>query len=196
MRSIPQYLQDYALRQDGKDTQVRFSIACTCGNSWLEVYENCLSEEDQRQAEICEKACRKLACGLWGATSIPGAEGKLHHWKFLSPFGMKGPKKEIMLPPMPAGSLIAAVQCRCPRCGTEFTLFDSRYHGYDAIVQPPGEDLLNYTPQFKLLRKKCCLEVKVTYESAKDDSNAFDWINIFAISEKGKRATIFGWETA
>lgn len=204
MIPIPPYLQQHATFLKGNDTEVRFSISCTCGNPRLEVWQNCLSEAEQAEAAIFEKACKKLACGPWGATSIPDENGHLHHWKFLTPFGMKGLKKEIILPPAPIGSLIGVIQCKCPQCGKEFTLFDSRYHGYDAVFNPPSQDTLQYLPQFRLLRRSCHLEASVTNDSVEylDDNhfenyaNGFDWINIFAVSEKGKRTTIFGWETA
>jgi len=114
MIPIPPYLQQHATFLKGNDTEVRFSISCTCGNPRLEVWQNCLSEAEQAEAAIFEKACKKLACGPWGATSIPDENGHLHHWKFLTPFGMKGLKKEIILPPAPIGSLIGVIQCKCP----------------------------------------------------------------------------------
>lgn len=204
MIPIPQYLQHMATFIEGNDDHVTFSLKCACGNHWFSLLENCLSEDEQPLLIPYEKACKKLACGIWGATVTVDETGKQHHLKLMTPFGLKGWKKEIILPPAPIGSQIAVVKCKCLQCGKEHIVFDSRYHGYDGIFHDSSKDIMDYVPSFRQLRKKCKLEVNVSNDpiteladcSMDDYSNGFDWINIYAVSETGKKSTVFGYETA
>ena len=204
MIPIPQYLQQMAKPIEGNDDRVRFSVNCTCGNAWFSVFENCLSAEEKALEIPYEKACKKLACGMWGAAVTVDEAGNTHHWKLMTPFGLKGWKKEILLPPAPMGSLITVVKCKCLQCGQEHILFDSRCHGYEGLHGDKEQELLDYMPLFRQLRKKCRLEICVfndpieepAHQAMDEYSNGFDWINIYALSETGKVSTILDYETA
>lgn len=200
---IPQYLQHIAAQIEGNDDHILFSLTCTCGNPWFSVLKNCLSADEQSRLIPYEKACKKLTRGIWGATVTTDDAGNPHHWKLMTPFGLNGWKKEIILPPMPIGSQISVVKCRCLQCRNEHILFDSRRHGYDGIFFEKTQEIMDYAPSFQQLQAKCKLEIKVCNDPIDEDidfsiddySNGFDWITVFAVSETGKRSVVFDDET-
>ena len=200
MIPVPDYLRKHATDISIKDKYVDFRFACACGNKTFSVSENCLSPEEETQMIPLEKACKKLACGMWGAATTVDDEGKQHHWKLLTPFGLKGWKKEIILPPWPLGAQISIVKCKCLSCGQEHTLFDSRYHGYDGICGEKSRELLEYAPRFRCVRKSCQLLIRVFNDPAEQKSDlesvadGFDAISVYAASETGKKTLIFGYD--
>lgn len=138
--------------------------------------------------------------------------GCQHYWLLLEPQkGLEGQKEEIIIPPRPYFSAIAVIRIRCADCGQEYLLFDSRLHGYDGMTGEHSPQEMCYEPHFKLKCKDAvALQLKIendeSYEEFKENtdlgfteaqySDAFGWIVIYKVDEKGKKTKIFELETA
>ena len=91
----------------------------------------------------------------------------------------------------------------CCGCCAEYTLFDSRLHGYDAVISghldaPPPPLAFR---QLNLLAAP--LSIRLENDAAPDEfpdeqerANAFDWINITGRFGRFRKKVLFDRETA
>ena len=204
MLPVPEYLKPYAIEQKQKGNQLSFSLKCSCGCERFSVLEINHTEEEKRLIREYENQATKT-----GWHSIYGgldSEGKPYSYiKVLGIF-----KKAIEFPQRPEFMDVHVVKAACLHCRKEITLFDSRYHGYDAMVS--GDAKANeYSPQFKARNaKRYHIEVRIESEASwevSEDllncglspelcSNAFHWIHIRGTDEKGKKEVLLDSETA
>ena len=137
-------------------------------------------------------------------------QGRAHTWRLLSPQGLDGPKEDVIIPDKPFFSGITRITVKCAQCGTEQVLFDSRFHGYDGIIQSPTPEELAYQPTMKQRRggpialqvktehtetPESILEIDRSDLAPTDWTNAFDWIIVYKMAN-GRRIKIFECETA
>ena len=206
MIPIPKYLKSYAeLKKVKSDTAAVFSMKCSCGSDFFDLYVNYLTQEEKKAVkpyyditdhlkgpfnERDQNGNRKI---LWRT-----ADGKMITYESIQP-----------LKPYYAG--IEVLKAKCPVCGEEILLFDSRACGYDAATEEQTEESMSYEPHFKQ-KGKTSLKIEITIENdpsldafkestgfdCDEDfySNAFSWIAIHGIDQFGKKKKLYENETA
>ena len=208
---IPKYLRHIAKLIKQQKTWTCFGICCTCGCKDFFIYQNYLNKEEM----LLEKPYYDALTEMFSAGAsmcTQDEDGTLHHWKLYEPSkGLKGKHEEMFLPDRPYFSGIVVIKIRCPKCGKEYLIFDSRIHGYDGMTSKKDQATMEYEPHFKLKCKEAvALEVKIENDKSLEDfqdntdldfteeqySDAFSWIIIYRINNNGKKAKIFDWESA
>ena len=97
----------------------------------------------------------------------------------------------------------AVVKAVCCGCGAEYTLFDSRLHGYDAVISD-HRDALPPLPAFRQLNLLAApLSIHIENDAAPDEfpdeqehANAFAWITITGRFGRFRKKVLFDRETA
>ncbi len=204
MIPIPDYLNNIAEFEKSTGNWVTFSLRCSCGCRTFLVYENCLTQEEQRLTAPYWDALRSL-CAYPSTMTVDG-DGTRHYWRILSRDGLE--REEVILPPEPVCACVSTVKVGCSACGREYMVFDSRLHGYDGMTSEKSKEELEYQPQF---RQKCrapvAIRIKVENDVSLEEfnantslnfdekaySNAFSWI---AIYNRDKKRKLFEFETA
>ena len=105
----------------------------------------------------------------------------------------------------------AIIKIRCNECGAERVIFDERYHGYNAVTSEDDSGAVEYQDSFVLICDDAvAVQMKVENDASLDEfnentgldfseeqySNAFSWITIYKLNDKGKATEIFEVETA
>ena len=211
---IPEYLKELAVPLSEKGRWTTFSLKCPCGCEDFFLSENRLTKEEQKLERPYYDALDYLFGSRGSGFGSTGRwfdeQGREHSWRLLSADGLNGPKEDVIIPDKPLFSGILRLTVKCAQCGAERVLFDSRFHGYDGIIQPPTPEELGYQPTMKQRRGgPIALQVKVetteTPESFQEVdnidhssthwTNAFDWIIVYKVRD-GKKTKIFELETA
>ena len=156
-----------------------------------------------------ERALHESLSGGYASFCTKDEDGTLHHWKFYTPFI----KKEVFLPEKPTFAGVMSMQTECSECGRMHVIFDNRIHGYDGVFCSESADL-TYVPYYKKRETRDKLPRKIEIVTENDEtieafrentgiecdeaaySNAFGWICVYAIDEKGKKSKILDFETA
>ena len=199
-------LRNIAYEPCEKQNTVSFKIKCDCGCKQFYLYKRILDNKDRKDKEQYETLLKK-----YNGSSYSDKEGNL--WLCSKSFwGFK--RKKIKLTRSEFKELISydrkIIKVRCVSCEKEHILFDSKYNGYDAVV-----DLLEEKSDiekkllFKLFSKdvvscEIILRNTVGYEEFMEEfkgvgtfemyTNAFSDIKIIAIKD-GKKKTVFTAET-
>ena len=118
-------------------------------------------------------------------------------------------------PERPFCAGIEVFRVTCAACGHEITVFDSRYHGYDALycdgLTPEAKD---YEPTLRPTGSRDGSPMRIALRLEHDESleefrenvgdeatydeyaDAFTWIWVYATDQKGKKKKVFEFETA
>ena len=134
----------------------------------------------------------------------------VHYWH-----SENGVWVEDNYPEKPFFAFIDALCVTCAACKKRITLFDSRFHGYDAIycgdLTPEAEA---YEPAFRPVGNRDGSPMRISLKLEHDESleefrenvgaeatyeeyvDAFTWIWVYATDQKGKKKRIFESETA
>jgi len=206
---VPAYLKPIARELKVKGGKTTMALVCDCGSELFWIYENKLTSEEKKQMESYEKALKKLGSGWFGWGGTVDENGKVHHWKYIAPFI----KKEVFVPEAPAFANVTSIRVDCSRCGRMHLIFDNRIHGYDGVFCSESADL-TYVPYYKKRETRDKLPRKIEIVTENDEtievfrkntgincdevaySNAFGWICVYDIDEKGKKSKILDCETA
>lgn len=205
---IPSHLQAFAAEPRTKRCHTSFDLRCTCGHELFFAFRRTETKEEKRLVkpyydylEFIYKCPRKYTID----------ENKIvHYWH-----SENGVWVEDNYPEKPFFAFIDTLCVTCAACEKRITLFDSRFHGYDAIycgdLTPEAEA---YEPAFRQVGNRDGSPVKITVKLEHDESleefrestgteatyeeyaDAFTWIWIYAIDQKGKKKRIFESETA
>ncbi len=209
---IPNYLKDIAVFEKHKDNWVHFSIKCVCGCDKFSVYENYLNKEEKALVKPYYDALMDIYGRKTPMKMTRDDDGNVHYWKLYEPFkGLDGAHEEIIVPEQPYFSGVMVIKIKCSVCGKEHIIFDNRLHGYDGMISEETKETMEYEPHF---RAKCkdivSLAIKVenneSFEEFNEDcdlgftpeqySNAFSWLVIYKIDQKGKKTKILDLECA
>lgn len=105
----------------------------------------------------------------------------------------------------------AIIKIKCSECGAKRVIFDERYHGYSAVTSESNIATVESQEDFALMFDDAvAVQVKVENDASLDEfnentgldfseeqySNAFSWITIYKLNDKGKATEIFDEETA
>ena len=205
---IPEYLQTYAVNPQTKKNHTAFDLRCTCGHELFRASRRVETKEEKRllkpyydYLEFIYKCPRKYTID----------ENKIvHYWH-----SENGVWVEDNYPEKPFFAFIDTLCVTCAACEKRITLFDSRFHGYDAIycgdLTPEAEA---YEPAFRPIGNRDGSPMRIALKLEHDESleefrenigaeatyeayaDAFTWIWVYAIDQKGKKKKIFESETA
>lgn len=206
MIPIPEHLSLHARNIVEKNSSTNFSIECECGCKYFCLQRNVFSKTEQQAADDYKKALESQLGRLCSFEGTVDADGIAHYYKR----GLFGRRKEIILPPAPLNMNTTVIRAQCTDCKKALILFDSRYHGYDAVISQNTQDEKAYHPQFErtspnaseiLIRIRNDLSYNeycetVEREKHADYPNAFSRITIYRMGKNGRKHMAFDIETA
>ena len=205
---IPEYLQTYAVNPQTKKNHTAFDLRCTCGHELFRASRRVETKEEKR---LVRPYYDYLLMVFSGPRKVTKEEdGTVRHWHTEN-----GEWVEDNYPERPFFAGIEVFRVTCAACGREITVFDSRYHGYDALycdgLTPEAEA---YEPAFRPIGNRVGSPMRIALKLEHDESleefrenvgaeaayeeyaNAFTWIWVYATDPKGKKKRIFESETA
>lgn len=209
---IPSYLRQIAVPLKMNDAISLFSVKCTCGCEYFQVYTNCLSKQEVALKKAYFDAEDAFFSDGLFENFTKDRRGRFHYWRFLEPEkGWNGKLEEVVLPEYPFFLDIRVVKAKCAACGEEHLIFDSRIHGYDSVAAQKITDRdMAYKPHFRrkgkepvkinvMLSNEPTLEkFQKTKKKLRDFteeqySNSFDTLYISKSDENGKYRSFFSW---
>ena len=212
---IPNYLKDIAFNERKKGDFTAFDIKCNCGCSSFYAYESYLDKDEKKACEPHQKALEEVYRCNGSFKCTVDSDGTVHHYKLGPLYDItKKPVKEFIVPPAPFYSSVVVFKIKCSECGTEYTVFDTRYNGYSGkYCMNLSEQEKNYTPHFKQKKnrdnKPFPISVRVEHDpsfeefqenvgaecSVTDYEDAFTWISVSSVSDNGKKRQLFEFES-
>lgn len=206
---VPAYLCHISREIRVKGDRTTVALVCPCGNERFDLFHNKFTKEEQAEYDRYFDAYEKTFRGSYASMCTIDGGGKLHHWKIVFP----EIRIEVFPPEMPSVATVVSWCARCSQCGAEYVIFDSRFHGYDGMFCNDGQNR-DYVPQYvqRGTRDKAPRRVEITTENDETleqfrentgidcdhdaYSNAFGWISISAVDEKGKKTKLLDHESA
>lgn len=206
---VPKYLRHISREIRMKGDRTTFALVCPCGNERFDLFVNKFTDTEKMEYDRYWDAYEKTFRGSYASMCTVDEDGKLHHWKLVFP----EIRIEVFPPETPAFSTVVSWRARCSCCGTEYLVFDNRIHGYDGVFCNDGKDL-DYKPRYvqRKTRDQSPRRIEITTENdatleqfhentgIKCDydtySNAFGWIMISAVDDKGKKTKLLDHESA
>jgi hypothetical protein len=208
---VPAYFKEIAYSEKNKNKTTEFLLKCNCGCTLFNVFESYMNKK-----ELCKPYYDALEYSLKGgcfSSCTKDENGVLHHWIYLT-HSRNGPKEEVFIPPKPVCAKTNVIKIKCSKCEKEFSIFDSRYSGYNGkFCNTVTEEEKEYIPHFKQkkinggLPSEICISVEhdaypeefekntgisCAYE---DYTDAYTWIAVYFISKDLKKRKIFDFET-
>ena len=205
---IPVYLQTYAVNPQTKKNHTAFDLRCTCGHKLFHASRRAETKEEKRLLKPYYDYLNLVFSGPRKVTR--NEDGTVRHWHTED-----GEWVEDNYPERPFFAGIEVFRVTCAACGREITVFDSRFHGYDAIycgdLTPEAEA---YEPAFRQVGNRDSSPMRIALKLEHDESleefrenigaeatyeayaDAFTWIWVYATDPKGKKKRIFEAETA
>lgn len=205
---IPGYLQEYAVNPQTKKNHTAFDLRCTCGHGLFYASRRAETKEEKR---LVKPYYDYLLTVFSGPRKVTKAEdGTTRHWHTED-----GVWVEDNYPERPFFAGIEVFCVTCAACGREITVFDSRYHGYDALYcDELTPEAKAYEPSFRSTGNRDGSPMRITVKLEHDESpeefrenvgdeatyeeyaDAFTWIWVYATDQKGKKKKVFEFETA
>ena len=205
---IPEYLQKYAVDPQTKKNHTAFDLRCTCGHELFFAFRRTETKEEKRLVKPYYDYLLTVFSGPRKVTK--DEDGTIHHWHTED-----GEWVEDNYPEQPFFAGIEVFRVTCAACGREITVFDSRYHGYDALycdrLTPEAQA---YEPTFRRTGNRDGSPMRITVKLEHDESpeefrenlgdeatyeayaDAFTWIWVYAADQKCKKKKVFEFETA
>ena len=205
---VPASLLPYAAEPRTKRCHTSFDLRCTCGHELFFAFRRTETKEEKRLVKPYYDYLHLVFSGPRKVTR--DEDGTAHHWHTED-----GEWVEDNYPEKPFFAFIDALCVTCAACEKRITLFDSRFHGYDAIycgdLTPEAEA---YEPAFRQVGNRDSSPMRIALKLEHDESleefrenigaeatyeayaDAFTWIWVYAIDQKGKKKKIFESETA
>lgn len=210
---VPNYLKEITYSEQGEREFTSFDLKCKCGSTLFDIYENYLTKEEK---ELCKPYYDALDYSITGGYSsfcTKDEEGEIHHWINLT-HDINGPKEEVIIPPVPICAHIHSIKVKCSKCGKEYIVYDSRFHGYNGkFCSESNNEERNYIPHYKKRKRRDNMPIQVhiivehdlSIESFKENTDidcsyedyteAFTWLVIYTIDSQGKKRKIADLET-
>lgn len=204
MIPAPDYLKQYASEQMQKGNLLSFRLKCSCGCELFTILENSYTNEETRRIKEYEDSIPKT--GLH--TIYGGLDSNGNPYQYIRILGIF--KKHITFPQIPVFMGVNVVKAICSHCQREILLFDSRYHGYDAMISD-NKEVKKYIPVFKQ-RGNIAYGIEVTIENEPSlqaftealnehcsyafYSNSFHCIRLSGLDRNGKKKLLYAFETA
>ena len=207
---IPNYLDKIVKDVKNNGTWTCFSMVCICGCDKFFLFKNFYTTIEKEIMKPYFDALHQLF--TMGPVTYMYDENGEGHWVKLKD---NKPTDVIDVPDAPSISGIEVIKIKCSHCGREYVLFDNRFNGYDGVfVKEKDISKINYEAHFKQIKINSGKSVGVNVKVENDESlevfikntgvldcdtqtysNAFSWICVYAVTEKGKRK-VFDFESA
>lgn len=205
---IPGYLQKYAVNPQAKKNHTSFDLRCTCGHELFFASRSTQTKEEKRLLKpYYDYLLMVFSCPR---KVTRDENGTAHHWHTED-----GEWVKDNYPEQPFFAGIEVFRVTCASCGREITVFDSRYHGYDALYcDELTPEAKAYEPSFRSTGNRDGSPMRITVKLEHDESleefrenvgdeatyeeyaDAFTWIWVYATDQKGKKKKVFEFETA
>lgn len=205
---IPGYLQEYAVNPQTKKNHTTFDLRCTCGHELFYASRSTQTKEEKRLLKPYYDYLLMVFSGPRKVTK--DEDGTVRHWHTED-----GEWVEDNYPERPFFAGIEVFRVTCAACGREITVFDSRYHGYDALYcDELTPEAKAYEPSFRSTGNRDGSPMRIALKLEHDESleefrenvgdeatpeeyaDAFTWIWIYGMGENGKKKKLFESETA
>lgn len=205
---IPVYLQKYAVNPQAKKNHTAFDLRCTCGHELFFAFRRAETKEEKRLVKPYYDYLLTVFSSPRKMTK--DEDGTVHRWH-----NEDGEWVEDNFPEQPFFAGIEVFRVTCTACGHEITVFDSRYHGYDALYcDELTPEAKAYEPSFRPTGNRDGSPMRIALKLEHDESleefrenvgdeatseeyaNAFTWIWVYATDQKGKKKKVFESETA
>ncbi len=205
---IPVYLQKNAANPQTKKGHTAFDLRCECGHDLFFAFRRAETKEEKRLLKPYYDYLHLVFSGPRRVTR--DEDGTAHHWHTED-----GKWVEDNYHEQPFFAFIDGFRVTCASCGRGITVFDTRYHGYDAIYCDTfTEEAAAYEPAFRQIGNRDGSPMQITVKLEHDESleefrenteteatyeeyaDAFTWIWVYATDKKGKKKKIFESETA
>ena len=201
---VPSYLRMIADQIKERKEGTTFRLKCPCGcNTFLLAKSKNNEKEQKNSFDSYWNSFKFPVFSLKQAIDKHNGEKYIYGTTF---FGIKLGK--FYIKDLPVFNTRQIVKARCSQCGLEFVIFDSRYHGYNALTENKQEIKDNeLTIQLVWTKnpKEIVVDIRSTlsYEEFVEDfgediekySNAFESIDIY-ITTNGRKKSFFEEETA
>lgn len=203
MLEVPMHLRDCTkIKKESEDT-IFLQVMCSCGCSTFYLLENLLDVEEKNIITAYEKRL-----GSW--RNIENYTDPITKIRYLVTRNILGKIcDKIPISEIQDIKRTHIIRAKCNKCGKEKVIYDSRYHGYDAIVADEHFFSTSKEYQYGLMQKKPMeVEIKIrndlTYDEfceevadkfSKEYPNAFSSIEVYVIMN-GKKKKVFEEETS
>ena len=205
---IPAYLQRYAANPQAKNNLTMFDLRCQCGHDLFFALRRAETKEEKRLVKPYYDYLDLVFSGPRRVTR--DEDGTARHWHTENDEWV-----EDNYPEKPFFAFIDVFHVVCASCGNEITVFDTRYHGYDALYcDTLTAEAAAYKPTFRRTGNRDSSPMKIAVKLEHDESleefrestgtdatheeyaDAFTWIWVYAIDQNGRKKKIFESETA
>lgn len=205
---IPEYLRKYAVNPQTKKNHTAFDLRCTCGHELFYASRRAETKEEKQAVKPYYDYLLMVFSGPRKVTK--DEDGTPRHWHTED-----GEWVEDNYPERPFCAGIEVFRVTCASCGYEITVFDSRYHGYDALYcDELTPEAKAYEPTLRPTGNRDGSPVRIALRLEHDESleefrenvgdeatydeyaDAFTWIWVYATDQKGKKKKVFEFETA
>lgn len=194
----PKYIENILSITKEKRDEIECDVVCVCGERRFIGYKNVIvrSEQEKEYEKEFDAFCKKYK------RIRMGRENGVSYV-----YGMKGLFEEEVLEKFEYKRLDATeiVKVKCAACGKEYILFDSRFHGYDAMIPERISKYDDCTYTFAPVKWRqdtdgiATFTVRIQNDESLEDfienayetdeetySNSFGWIIIKAVNVKTK----------
>ena len=194
----PKYIENILSVTKEKRGEIECDVVCECGARHFIGYKNVI-------VRSAEEAAYEAAYNAFNDKYSRIRFGDENGVSYL--YGMKGLFGEEMLAKFAYKPLDATkiVMVKCAVCGKEYVLFDSRFHGYDAVISERESKYDDLEYPFEPVKWRgdkdgiSTITVKIQSDDSLEDfvenayktdgetySNSFGWITIKAVNIKTK----------
>lgn len=197
------YLRKYAEVSDKSEDRVTMKVVCDCGCHEFYFFGNCVDQKEIEKREQLRKRFDRF--GEFETYLDP--ETNINYLVKRNIF--EKIKDKIPVSELPDFENVHIIKTKCADCGNEIVLFDSRYHGYNAVVGNISESKRDVQYEYsQLTNERCQAEIQIIHDIEYDEfieefgenlsteySSAFGYITIYAIDEKARKHRLFEEET-
>lgn len=190
-----------------------FEFVCDCKNNSFFLYKNALTKDEKAELKPYFDFL-----SFWCCSDLPKEykedENGVTHYYVQRNYPNNLTWEEIERPPCPVFWAVTVIKGKCASCGKEYVLFDSRFHGRDAIYYNNiSREEREYSPTMKQIQNRSKTEVKLQiklqnalsyseflqyFDSDSSEENyadSFSHISIYSIGENGKKRAVFKMQT-
>ena len=202
---LPAYLNSISDNVVDKGNKISFDLKCLCESRVFFLAKNKIVNDKN---DPFDDYWKSFKVPIFSICSAIDKKTKKQYFYGTTFFGIRVGK--FYDENLPINEEPRVVKVKCYKCGNEFTIFDSRYYGYDAIIdrehiRPTVDEELVYSwsknqSEIKVeiyndLDMQEFLEEFQPEYTIEDYSNAFTNIIVYQIN-KGKKKKAFEEETA
>ena len=198
---VPNYLVSIADRIKEKKNLTAFHLKCLCGNNTFLLAK---SKNEEDKGNSFDKYWDSFRLPIFSLETAIDKNGERYVYGTTF-FGIRIGK--FYIKDLPKFNMRRIIKATCNQCGTQFIVFDSQYHGYNALTENEQQVVSEFASQFIYTKnpKEVFIELRtdLSYDEFSDEfgenmekySNAFGNIEIYILT-KGRKKKFFEEETS